>query len=166
MSARTKEHQNNRSCAETMTYTAHKRLMSYSAGLQNFARLKVVDSALLAVAERDYLLGVAAFPQPRSAGTTRLATSLTKSNETMTSYASMIDTETAIIAVCLPALLSMAFGSNTTEGDSNNYGRHYELSNARRKANEGQIKTAGSIPLAMPEAEQKGPRIRCSRMIT
>jgi hypothetical protein len=58
-----------------------------------------------------------------------------KRNETMlTCTVSMIETAIAIIATCLPALRSMVLGTNTTKGDSNSYGRHYELSNAGRKA--------------------------------
>jgi len=51
----------------------------------------------------------------------------------------MIETAIAIIATCLPALRSMVLGTNTTQGDSNTYGRHYELSSARRKANENRL---------------------------
>ncbi|KAL5118536.1 hypothetical protein ACEQ8H_003551 [Pleosporales sp. CAS-2024a] len=60
-----------------------------------------------------------------------------KKNEIMlTCTVSMIETAIAIIATCLPALRSMFLGSGTTQGESkNSYGRHYELSSARRKAN-------------------------------
>jgi hypothetical protein len=58
-----------------------------------------------------------------------------KKNETMlTCTVSMIETAIAIIATCLPALRSMVLGTNTTKGDSKSYGKHYELSSARRKA--------------------------------
>lgn len=57
----------------------------------------------------------------------------------LTCTVSMIETAIAIIATCLPALRSMVLGTNTTKGDSNSYGRHYELSNAQRKANENRL---------------------------
>jgi hypothetical protein len=52
----------------------------------------------------------------------------------LTCTVSMIETAIAIIATCLPALRSMVLGTNTTKGESNSYGRRYELSAARRKA--------------------------------
>jgi hypothetical protein len=52
---------------------------------------------------------------------------------------SMIETSIAIIATCLPALRSVILGTNTTKGDSNGYGKHYELSSARRKAKENRL---------------------------
>jgi hypothetical protein len=58
----------------------------------------------------------------------------------LTCTVSMIETAIAIIATCLPALRSMVLGSGTTKGESkNSYGRHYELSSARRKANENRL---------------------------
>jgi hypothetical protein len=57
----------------------------------------------------------------------------------LTCTVSMIETAIAIIATCLPALRSMVLGTNTTKGNSNSYGRHYELSSARRKANENRL---------------------------
>jgi hypothetical protein len=51
----------------------------------------------------------------------------------------MIETAIATIATCLPALRSMVLGTNTTKGDSNSYGRHYELSSARRKASDNRL---------------------------
>jgi hypothetical protein len=53
-------------------------------------------------------------------------------NETMlTCTVSMVETAIAIVAACLPALRSMVLG-NTTSGPSS-YGKHYELSSARRR---------------------------------
>jgi hypothetical protein len=51
----------------------------------------------------------------------------------------MVENAIAIIATCLPALRSMILGKNTTQGESNTYGKHYELSSARRKANENRL---------------------------
>ncbi|KAF2830752.1 hypothetical protein CC86DRAFT_367438 [Ophiobolus disseminans] len=63
-----------------------------------------------------------------------------KSQETMiTCTVSMIETAIAIIATCLPALRSMILGTDTTKDNSNSYGRHYELSSARRKANHNRL---------------------------
>ncbi|KAH3934230.1 hypothetical protein HBH98_041040 [Parastagonospora nodorum] len=64
-----------------------------------------------------------------------------KRNETMlTCTVSMIETAIAIIATCLPALRSMVLGTGTSKGTSkNSYGRHYELSSARRVANENRL---------------------------
>lgn len=38
----------------------------------------------------------------------------------------------------------MIIGSNTSKGASNTYGKHYELSSARRKANENRL-TSGNV---------------------
>jgi hypothetical protein len=63
-----------------------------------------------------------------------------KRNETMlTCTVSMVENAIAIIATCLPALRTMILGKNTTQGESNTYGKHYELSSARRKANENRL---------------------------
>ncbi|CAA9965856.1 hypothetical protein PTMSG1_09215 [Pyrenophora teres f. maculata] len=69
-----------------------------------------------------------------------------KRNETMlTCTVSMIETAIAIIATCLPALRSMLLGTNSTKASSNSYGRHYELSSARRKANENRLNTSTHV---------------------
>lgn len=53
-------------------------------------------------------------------------------NETMlTCTVSMVETSIAIIAACLPALRSMVIGGSTNGPSS--YGKHYELSSARRR---------------------------------
>ncbi|KAF9738974.1 hypothetical protein PMIN06_007761 [Paraphaeosphaeria minitans] len=53
-------------------------------------------------------------------------------NETMlTCTVSMVETAIAIIAACLPALRTMIIGGSTNGPSS--YGKHYELSSARRK---------------------------------
>jgi len=57
----------------------------------------------------------------------------------------MIETAIAIIATCLPALRSMILGTNSTKASSNSYGRHYELSSARRKANENRQNTSTHV---------------------
>jgi hypothetical protein len=57
----------------------------------------------------------------------------------------MIETAIAIIATCLPALRSMVLGTNTIKGDSKSYGRHYELSSARRKTNENRLTSSNQI---------------------
>lgn len=57
----------------------------------------------------------------------------------------MIETAIAIIATCLPALRSMILGTNSTKASSNSYGRHYELSSARRKANENRLNTSTHV---------------------
>ncbi|OAK99622.1 hypothetical protein IQ06DRAFT_337084 [Phaeosphaeriaceae sp. SRC1lsM3a] len=68
-----------------------------------------------------------------------------KKNQTMlTCTVSMVETSIAIIATCLPALRTMIIGSNTSKGASNTYGKHYELSSARRKANENRL-TSGNV---------------------
>lgn len=54
----------------------------------------------------------------------------------------MIETAIAIIATCLPALRSMILGTNTTKASSNSYGRHYELSSARRRASSNRLNTS------------------------
>ncbi|KAI4955674.1 hypothetical protein J4E91_001535 [Alternaria rosae] len=68
-------------------------------------------------------------------------------NETMlTCTVSMIETAIAIIATCLPALRSMILGTNNTTKDSaNSYGRHYELSSARRKASGNRLTASNQI---------------------
>jgi hypothetical protein len=63
----------------------------------------------------------------------------------LTCTVSMIETAIAIIATCLPALRSMVLGSNTTKGGSNSYGKHYELSNAGRKANQNRLTASHPI---------------------
>ena len=66
----------------------------------------------------------------------------TKNEILLTFTVSRIETAFAIIAICLPALRSMILGTNNTSngGASNSHGgRHYELSSARRKANENRI---------------------------
>jgi hypothetical protein len=50
----------------------------------------------------------------------------------------MVETAIAIIATCLPALRSMILGKNTSKGTSS-YGKHYELSSARRKTAENRL---------------------------
>jgi hypothetical protein len=55
----------------------------------------------------------------------------------------MVETAIAIIATCLPALRSMILGKNSTKG-TNSYGKHYELSSARRKTAENRL-TANHI---------------------
>lgn len=62
----------------------------------------------------------------------------------LTCTVSMVETSIAIIATCLPALRTMIIGSNTSKGASNTYGKHYELSSARRKANENRL-TSGNV---------------------
>jgi hypothetical protein len=62
----------------------------------------------------------------------------------LTCTVSMIETAIAIIATCLPALRSMILGTGTTAGSSNPYGKHYELSSARRKANENRFTVSQS----------------------
>jgi hypothetical protein len=58
----------------------------------------------------------------------------------------MIETAIAIIATCLPALRSMILGTNNTTKDSaNSYGRHYELSSARRKASGNRLAASNQI---------------------
>jgi hypothetical protein len=56
----------------------------------------------------------------------------------LTCTVSMVETAIAIIATCLPALRSMLLGKNTTKG-TNSYGKHYELSSARRKTTENRL---------------------------
>jgi hypothetical protein len=56
----------------------------------------------------------------------------------LTCTVSMVESAIAIIATCLPALRSMILGKNTTKG-SNSYGKHYELSSARRKTTENRL---------------------------
>jgi hypothetical protein len=51
----------------------------------------------------------------------------------------MVENAIAIIATCLPALRSMVLGTNTSKANSSSYGKHYELSSARRKANENRL---------------------------
>jgi hypothetical protein len=61
----------------------------------------------------------------------------------------MIETAIAIIATCLPALRSMILGKGTT--NNSDYGRHYELSAAQRRASENHLtaKNANSgIPMS------------------
>lgn len=60
----------------------------------------------------------------------------------LTCTVSMIETAIAIIATCLPALRSMIIGKGTTAGSSNPYGKHYELSSARRLANQNRLNAA------------------------
>ncbi|KAF1948452.1 hypothetical protein CC80DRAFT_459252 [Byssothecium circinans] len=55
---------------------------------------------------------------------------------------SMIETAISIIATSLPALRSMILGTNRPTDDSPSYGKHYELSSARRKAKENRNSTA------------------------
>jgi hypothetical protein len=57
----------------------------------------------------------------------------------LTCTVSMVETCIAIIATCLPALRSMILGKGTTKGTSNSYGKHYELSSARRKTTENRL---------------------------
>jgi hypothetical protein len=57
----------------------------------------------------------------------------------LTCTVSMVENAIAIIATCLPALRTMILGKNTTHGESNTYGKHYELSSARRKATENRL---------------------------
>jgi hypothetical protein len=57
----------------------------------------------------------------------------------LTCTVSMVESAIAIIATCLPALRSMILGKNTTNGASNSYGKHYELSSARRKTTENRL---------------------------
>jgi hypothetical protein len=70
----------------------------------------------------------------------------------------MIETAIAIIATCLPALRSMVLGTNTTKGDSNSYGRHYELSSARRKARENRLHSSNQISGGLHSAHGTGNR--------
>jgi hypothetical protein len=58
----------------------------------------------------------------------------------------MIETAIAIIATCLPALRSMILGTNNTSKDaSTSYGRHYELSSARRRASGNRLNPSSQI---------------------
>jgi flagellar basal body L-ring protein FlgH len=56
----------------------------------------------------------------------------------LTCTVSMVETAIAIIATCLPALRTMILGKNSTKG-TNSYGKHYELSSARRKTAENRL---------------------------
>lgn len=49
----------------------------------------------------------------------------------LTCTVSMIETSIAIIAACLPALRNIIIGGSTN--DPSSYGKHYELSSARRR---------------------------------
>jgi hypothetical protein len=57
----------------------------------------------------------------------------------LTCTVSMVENAIAIIATCLPALRSLIIGTNNTKSSSNSYGKHYELSSARRKANQNRM---------------------------
>ena len=64
----------------------------------------------------------------------------------LTCTVSMVESAIAILATCLPALRSMILGTNnTSKGNSNTYGKHYELSSPRRKAKENRLTIAGHI---------------------
>ncbi|KAF2020340.1 hypothetical protein BU24DRAFT_360743 [Aaosphaeria arxii CBS 175.79] len=59
-------------------------------------------------------------------------------NETMlTCTVSMVETTIAIIVSCLPALRAMILGN--TQHDTSSYGKHYELSSARRRTNDNRM---------------------------
>jgi hypothetical protein len=67
----------------------------------------------------------------------------------LTCTVSMVENAIAIIATCLPALRTMILGAGTSKGNSNSYGRHYELSSARRKADANRLTAfheSGEIP--------------------
>ena len=51
----------------------------------------------------------------------------------------MVENAIAIIGTCLPALRSLIVGTSNANSSSNSYGKHYELSSARRKANQNRI---------------------------
>lgn len=57
----------------------------------------------------------------------------------LTCTVSMVENAIAIIATSLPALRTMILGAGTSKGNSHSYGRHYELSSARRKADANRL---------------------------
>jgi hypothetical protein len=59
----------------------------------------------------------------------------------LTCTVSMVENAIAIVATCLPALRSLIIGTNNANSSASSYGKHYELSSARRKANQNRIQS-------------------------